>query len=91
MKENNDIWTALFCGIIIFLFVISFTSTDRHEKKLDNANIISYGEVKFIRVEPGTFSIGKINGEYDEVPGHKVSIKQPFYKNFARVFGIHLN
>jgi len=33
----------------------------------------------FVRIEPGVFSMGSENGDFDEVPVHNVTISQPFY------------
>jgi hypothetical protein len=35
--------------------------------------------MRFIRIEPGTFTMGHDYGDWDEEPIHKVTISQPFY------------
>ena len=35
--------------------------------------------IEFVRIDPGTFTMGSYNGNYDEKPVHNVTISQPFY------------
>jgi formylglycine-generating enzyme required for sulfatase activity len=35
--------------------------------------------MEFVRIEPGTFSMGSTDGEFDEVPVRQVDITYPFY------------
>jgi len=35
--------------------------------------------MEFVRIAPGTFSMGSTNGDFDEEPVHSVTISRPFY------------
>jgi len=42
-------------------------------------------EMRFIRIEPGTFTMGHNYGDWDEEPIHKVTISQPLYIQETKV------
>ena len=41
--------------------------------------------MKFVRIEPGSFTMGSRNGDFDEVPTHSVTIRQPFSMSVREV------
>ena len=41
--------------------------------------------MEFVRIEPGTFTMGHDYGDWDEEPIHKVAISQPFYIQDTKV------
>jgi len=56
-----------------FIFVSCSSQHDKGDK------IINESGFKLVRIEAGSFMMGCDTGEYDEVPVHKVTIKNSFY------------
>jgi len=44
--------------------------------------------MEFVRIDPGTFTMGSENGDYDEKPVHTVTISQPFYMSKYEVTNV---
>jgi formylglycine-generating enzyme required for sulfatase activity len=40
---------------------------------------------QMVRIEPGSFTMGSTNGDWDEQPVHKVTISQPFWMSVRKV------
>jgi len=44
--------------------------------------------IKFVRIEPGSFTMGSQTGEWDEKPCHPVNITRPFYMAVTEVTNV---
>ena len=76
MKNKYIIITVLVFGISI-LYAGLFEGNDHNNR--EGVDISGYGGLRMIPIEAGSFLMGNTNGEYDEVPVHKVKISHPFY------------
>ncbi len=63
------------------------------EKKPDPARSLPLGGdtiinsigMKFVRIKPGSFMMGSVQGDAEEMPAHKVTITKPFYMGVHEV------
>jgi len=54
--------------------------------KIDNnEEVRTFQNIKFVYISPGSFEMGSVSGEYDELPVHKVEITTGFWMSICEI------
>lgn len=66
--------------LILSIYLCAFTAVSAFGREIKN----SIG-MRFVKIPAGSFTMGSTNGDYDEKPSHKVTIKKSFYMGVYEV------
>ena len=65
------------CRTLVLVFMTLFATSQN--RCLGEDSVTNSVGMKLVRIEPGAFSMGSENGDWDERPVHVVTIRQPFF------------